>query len=1195
MNSGRSVDLSKIRVIDCLVGLLSIDSVVRTTAEQYLNLLEQDPAFGVRLSEEVILRQDISVQLRQLACIVLKNYIKVHWCAQSVKFEAPEVPAPAKAVIKAGISSALGCADPKLRTAVAMVVTGIMHWEWPAQWPGAFQELVQCLRSPDPNLLKGAVACLDMFVSSETLSESTVPGVVELLLPELLRIFMSSDPAYGPWVRDRVVAIFMSCVQLLSFNAGLNAKQVGAIFGTNLPSWIAAFAAVISRKDAPASPAHIGICTSVVRTLCIIMVSYPQYIAPYVPQLFSRIWSCFSQTYPYYQSIEVYGEKPPPSPPLPSQQQQSSPQPQQTEVSSIASSVTSSGSQTGTKNSGVDNGNNNNSSSNSNANDAGSVCCGSRDSTPSLPGLVAALMDFLTLVSERPRFRNTVQPLLGSMAQLTVGYLQVTTEQAESWCASPELIAADDEDDGFAVNVRLAGRTLLALLVRAFSSGGVGLRACWEATESTLTQASAMRRDGNPHWWRLREAGLTALCAIAPALASARRLRVDFPALAKAILAQDVSAAFTPPPPPPAGGGGGEGIGLAEALVAGRALCAAAELSARLPEAVSLPFVQAIASALGHPRSAALCICAARAVVGFYQSLPPVALAPFIGGVLRGLAQLVLGTTEDALTLFLYTLGASVRVSSDGVTAACEGEVVGALLETMARHPNDTILADDVAQTFAQLLTVQACYPGILEHLLPALSQILLNAETLQGLVLVALGILRTALITSTQSQQNQCQQKLQQQTASMQVKEAFSALGRFIANFACEAVDMDFMRAAVDVMRHYFLAYGAAILTWADDVSTFFFSVVARVLGPASVPDCKAMLVAPVLCDFLHYSARSPRPLGAAFTPLLANVLTRTLRTADSYAAAALITVFAHVALVDPTGILDFFRTRNNINDVIGDAMTDVMSKHEETPFAAVMAKWLGSGTLLRASGLYQVKVSVVALENILLLRDPLVEGSSVPDPAAPAVSRVTLPVAVLSYLCAAYKDVDWETAINDKMDSMPSSLSSNTNFVDDVSALGSIGAGAGAGELYNSSSSSNNNSNSYSSNGNSKKFAHGLMTSSNYVTSSSNSQFDCDDVTDDVRNQYTVDALTDFDEDALADPDDDDEDFCDDAPEELDLTFVAQRPLFKIDLKQQIEGFFAAAAHKGHTGFFKSIYDLLPPKDKAVFEVIWNRSKKL
>ena len=119
--------------------------------------------------------------------------------------------------------------------------------------------------------------------------------------------------------------------------------------------------------------------------------------------------------------------------------------------------------------------------------------------------------------------------------------------------------------------------------------------------------------------------------------------------------------------------------------------------------------------------------------------------------------------------------------------------------------------------------------------------------------------------------------------------------------------------------------------------------------------------------------------------------------------------------------------------------------------------------------------------------------------------------------------------------------------------------------------------------------------MTSSNYVTSSSNSQFDCDDVTDDVRNQYTVDALTDFDEDALADPDDDDEDFCDDAPEELDLTFVAQRPLFKIDLKQQIEGFFAAAAHKGHTGFFKSIYDLLPPKDKAVFEVIWNRSKKL
>lgn len=1164
-----SNDINHIRLTDCLAGLLSMDSTIRSTAEHYLSQMEQLTGFGLRLLSEVILQPTVAVQLRQLALIVLKNFIKSHWSPQSIYFTPPLVPPAEKAQIKASASAILRSEDPKLRTAAAMVVTGIMHWEWPAEWPTAFQELVQCLRSPDPRLLRGAIACLDMFVSSEALGEETAPGVVELLLPELLRIFMSAEEAAGggSWVRLRVVSIFMSCVQLLSFGAGLNDKKVGAIFGTNLPSWVAAFAALLSRKDAPTSAAHVGICTSVVRSLNVIMVSYPQYIAPYVPQLLSRIWTCFAQTYAHYQSIEVYGEKNKMGGNekcLPEQTSKMGPMTSPEKTQDPAAKKPD------------DKGGN----SISNGVDDDDHELASVSDTPTLPALVAALLDFLTLVAERPRLRGTVQPLLSSLAQLTVGYLQVTAEQSEAWAASPELLAAADEDDGLAVNVRLAGRALLTLLARSF--GPAGVRACWDAVDASLTQAAAMRRDGNPHWWRLREAALTGLCAIAPALTSTRRGPADISALANTLLTQDVSIISnifnTSNNINAINNNMNVNINsneLGPSLLAGRAICAAAELSWRLPEAGSLQFVRAIAGVLGDPRSPSLCICAARAALVFYQSLPPVALAPYMPAILRGLARLVAGTVEDALSLFLYVLGTSIRVVPE---AAAEAQtlatVTAALLDAMGRNPSDTILADDVAQTFAQLLRIPGTFEGVAQHLLPALSQILLAGEALEGLALVALGMLRAALaafsanylppppqtpaataVTSQGSDNCPCP-PVAAAAVPVQVKQAFSALGRFIANYACDAVDMDFMRSAIDVMRLFFLTFGEGILNWGDDVITFIFSVFAPVFATTTttqVPDCRTMLAAPALCDFLHYSARAARPLGPALLPLLDDVTRRTLCTGDAYAAAAYVAIFAHVGVLDAAGLVAFLGK----SDVSGTSPMSHDRNSEKSLLRALMERWLESVPLLRASGLYQVKVSALALENILLLRSPLVEQEAVTS----AGDVMPLPAAILSHLCEVYREVDWESELC---------------------------GGDKAGDVIQS-----------------VKKSSVQMTSPKRELSGSSAAVPSfeglDGITEEIKSQYTVEALEDFDEDALVDEDEEcgmggyDDDDDDDGEEEVDLAFVGKRAIYKVDLKQQIEGFVAAAARKGLTGFFKSLYDVIPPKNKSTFEVIWNRSKKV
>jgi hypothetical protein len=92
--------------------------------------------------------------------------VRTHWDANDESFTAPEISEADKTAIKSVLPQGLADPNSKVRTAVAMAVASIAHWEWPEKWPGLIEELTRALGSTDMNLVRGSIRCLGTTHSS---------------------------------------------------------------------------------------------------------------------------------------------------------------------------------------------------------------------------------------------------------------------------------------------------------------------------------------------------------------------------------------------------------------------------------------------------------------------------------------------------------------------------------------------------------------------------------------------------------------------------------------------------------------------------------------------------------------------------------------------------------------------------------------------------------------------------------------------------------------------------------------------------------------------------------------------------------------------------------------------------------------------------------------------------------------------
>eukprot|EP00064_Thunnus_orientalis_P013015 superscaffoldBa00002064_g13052 len=131
-------------LIETLTAILSPVQEVRAAAEEQIKVLEVTEEFGVHLAELTVDPQG-ALAIRQLASVILKQYVETHWCSQSEKFRPPETTDQAKAAIRELLPGGLREAISKVRSSVAYAVSAIAHWDWPEAWPQLFTLLMEML------------------------------------------------------------------------------------------------------------------------------------------------------------------------------------------------------------------------------------------------------------------------------------------------------------------------------------------------------------------------------------------------------------------------------------------------------------------------------------------------------------------------------------------------------------------------------------------------------------------------------------------------------------------------------------------------------------------------------------------------------------------------------------------------------------------------------------------------------------------------------------------------------------------------------------------------------------------------------------------------------------------------------------------------------------------------------------------
>ena len=288
----------KSHIVEVLNAVLSPDHDIRCVAEQKIKVFEVMEDFGVCLAELTV-DSEANFAIRQMASLVLKQYVETHWCRLSEKFVEPETTDLAKCAIKQMLP--LGLRDPsnKIRATIAYAISAIAHWDWPENWTDLFPIIMEAVHSGNPDCVHGAMRVLTEF--SRELTDVNIAKVAPIIFPELYLIFME-DQKYSIRTRARAVEIYNTCACLIHDTA--NSQLIELLLpGPFVSKFTHALAEALQVPNGPVSDC--GLKKEVLNTLINMMRNDPKLMGDAASKVLSAVWQQLIQGAEYFVSREV--------------------------------------------------------------------------------------------------------------------------------------------------------------------------------------------------------------------------------------------------------------------------------------------------------------------------------------------------------------------------------------------------------------------------------------------------------------------------------------------------------------------------------------------------------------------------------------------------------------------------------------------------------------------------------------------------------------------------------------------------------------------------------------------------------------------------------------------------------------------------------------------------------------------------
>eukprot|EP00798_Chlamydomonas_sp_ICE-L_P016428 gene16428-22642_t len=259
---------------------------------------------------------------------------------------------------------------------------------------------------------------------------------------------------------------------------GKEQRQLRDLMTPYVLPWISSLAEILGSPISLQEPVGWGIKTEALKVLVQLVSYFSKQLAPHAPLLLAKSWQLFARGLEVYQEALVEN---------------------QTEVSTVE----------------VD-----------------------TDGNPlDLEMLLAQMFELLLAFVSSSRFQPQLKAATSDLVKLTIGYMQMTHNQVETWSMNPNQFVADGEEETFTsrvsgellldeinqtfhdLRVRMDGTTffdeLQAIPLASSSIPDSFGRECalmtLQGIELKLAEAAQQLLKGKPSWWQLREAALLAL------------------------------------------------------------------------------------------------------------------------------------------------------------------------------------------------------------------------------------------------------------------------------------------------------------------------------------------------------------------------------------------------------------------------------------------------------------------------------------------------------------------------------------------------------------------------------------------------------------------------------------------------------------------------------------------------------------
>ncbi|XP_059317050.1 uncharacterized protein LOC132067756 isoform X2 [Lycium ferocissimum] len=403
------MDLDQEWLINCLNATLDPNQQVRSFAETSLQQATLQPGFGSALCR-IAARRDLPLGLRQLAAVILKQFIKKHWQEDEEGFEHPVVSSDEKVAIRGLLLPLLDDPHRKICTAIGMGVASIAHYDWPEEWPDLLPSLMKCITDQtNMNAVHGALRCFALV--SADLDDKMVPKLVPVLFP-CLHTIVSSPQIYEKPLRMKALSIVYACTSMLGAMSGVYKTETNAMMSPMLQSWINQFSSILEHPVPSEDPDDWSIRMEVIKCLNQFLQNFPSLMESQFSVFMGPLWQTFVSSLGVYTRSSIEGIEDP-----------------------YDGRYDSDGAE------------------------------------QSLESFIIQLFEFLLTILGSPKFVKVVGNNVKELVYYTIAFLQTTEQQVHNWSVDANQYVADEDDNTY--SCRASGALLLEEVISSCGTQGI--------------------------------------------------------------------------------------------------------------------------------------------------------------------------------------------------------------------------------------------------------------------------------------------------------------------------------------------------------------------------------------------------------------------------------------------------------------------------------------------------------------------------------------------------------------------------------------------------------------------------------------------------------------------------------------------------------------------------------------------------